>query len=98
MCFTPRLSTGCWVGGEDRSIHFDHIVQGQGASTALPIVALFFQKVFNDERLKDRAQYLGVDPTAKFEIPEQYADPCKSKGMRMGVDIQVEEGIDPLFE
>lgn len=44
MGFTPKLSTGCWVGGEDRSIHFDRTTDGQGASMALPIVGLFFKK------------------------------------------------------
>lgn len=51
MGFTPKLSTGCWVGGEDRSIHFDRTTDGQGASMALPIVGLFFKKVFADKRL-----------------------------------------------
>lgn len=98
MCFTPRLSTGCWVGGEDRSIHFDYIAQGQGASTALPVVALFFQKIFGDEVLQERADILGINPEDKFVIPEEYSDPCKSKSGRVSTNIQVEEGIDPLFE
>lgn len=37
MGFTPELVSGCWVGGEDRDIHFDSTALGQGASTALPI-------------------------------------------------------------
>lgn len=51
MGFTPKLSTGCWVGGEDRSIHFDRTSDGQGASMALPIVGLFLKKVFADKSL-----------------------------------------------
>ena len=35
--FTPTLVNGCWVGGEDRDIHFDNMQMGQGASMALPI-------------------------------------------------------------
>jgi penicillin-binding protein 1A len=52
MGLTPDLSAGCWVGGEDRSVHFDNMEQGQGAAMALPIWALFFQKVYADKTLK----------------------------------------------
>jgi penicillin-binding protein 1A len=48
---TPDLAAGCWVGGEDRSIHFDRTAEGQGASMALPIWGLFFQKVYADKSL-----------------------------------------------
>jgi len=27
MGFTPSLVSGCWVGGEDRSIHFDRLAE-----------------------------------------------------------------------
>ena len=30
MSFTPELVAGCWVGGEERSIHFDRMAYGQG--------------------------------------------------------------------
>lgn len=46
--FTPGLAVGCWVGGEDRAIHFDNPQMGQGANTALPIVGRFLEKVYND--------------------------------------------------
>ncbi|MBF1433917.1 MAG: transglycosylase domain-containing protein, partial [Prevotella nanceiensis] len=35
--FTPQLVSGCWVGGDDRDIHFDSTSMGQGATMALPI-------------------------------------------------------------
>lgn len=100
MCFTPRISTGCWVGGEDRSIHFDGLSRGQGANTSLPIVAIFFQKVYADEELQKRADALGVSPTLRFEIPEAFQDPCKSNNGRMSIEYveHEEQGIDPLFE
>lgn len=62
MCFTPSLVNGSWVGGEDRSIHFDNLAQGQGASMALPIGALYMQKVLSDSTL-------GYDPHEQFDIP-----------------------------
>ncbi|MGZ4158958.1 MAG: penicillin-binding transpeptidase domain-containing protein, partial [Bacteroidia bacterium] len=52
MGITPDLVSGCWVGAEDRSVHFDHGDQGQGAQMALPIWAKFMQKVYADKTLK----------------------------------------------
>ena len=60
--FTPSLVSGCWVGGEDRAIHFDSMAEGQGASMALPIFALYMQKVYADESL-------GYSVTDEFDIP-----------------------------
>lgn len=45
---TPDLVAGSWVGCEDRYIRFNSMQNGQGASTALPIWAKFFQKVYAD--------------------------------------------------
>lgn len=70
--FTPTLVSGAWVGGEDRSIHFDNMAQGQGAAMALPIVALYMQKVLADPTL-------GYNAEEEFDIPEWF-DPtigCK---------------------
>lgn len=49
---TPDLVAGAWVGGEDRSIHFNSTAEGQGAAMALPIWGKFFQKVYADKNLK----------------------------------------------
>lgn len=49
---TPELVAGCWVGGEDRSVHFNSMEHGQGASMALPIWGKFFSKVYADKTLK----------------------------------------------
>ncbi len=72
MGFTPSLVNGCWVGGEDRAIHFDSMAEGQGASMALPIWAIYMQKVLADEEL-------GYSSTEQFDIPDWF-DPnagCK---------------------
>ena len=72
MCFTPSLVSGTWVGGEDRGIHFDGMAEGQGASMALPICALYMQKIYADEEL-------GYSPNEQFDIPKWF-DPnegCK---------------------
>lgn len=85
--FTPQLVSGCWVGGEDRDIHFDRGQMGQGATMALPIWAIFMKKVYADRSL-------GIDPMAKFDLPEDY-NPC---GRKAEEDDFSENGIDEVFE
>jgi len=51
MGMVPNLATGVWVGGEDRSIHFAGIDKGQGATMALPIWALYYNKLYADPSL-----------------------------------------------
>lgn len=48
---TPDITTGVWVGGEDRQIRFASTALGQGANMALPIWALYMTKVYNDKSL-----------------------------------------------
>ena len=70
--FTPSLVSGVWVGGEDRSIHFDNMSAGQGANMALPIWSIYMQKVYANEEL-------GYTTDEQFDIPEWF-DPeagCK---------------------
>ena len=47
----PNLATGVWVGGEDRSIHFETIAYGQGATMALPIWANYMKACYADSTL-----------------------------------------------
>ncbi len=51
MGIVPDLTTGIWVGAEDRSVHFRTITLGQGANMALPIWALYMKKVYADPSL-----------------------------------------------
>lgn len=51
MGMVPNLVTGVWVGGEDRSVHFDTSAYGQGASMALPIWALYMKANYADKKL-----------------------------------------------
>lgn len=46
-----KLTTGVWVGGEDRCIHLRGFEYAQGARTAMPIWAYFMQSVFEDTEL-----------------------------------------------
>lgn len=63
MGVTPQLVSGCWVGGEHRSIHFRSIKYGQGAKMALPAWAYFMQEVYADTALHIQKQPITVDPT-----------------------------------
>lgn len=65
MGFTPSLVSGVWVGGEDRAIHFDNLAEGQGASMALPIYALYMQRVYRDSTL-------GYNEEEQFDIPDWF--------------------------
>ena len=68
---TPDLVAGCWVGGEDRSIHFNSTAEGQGASMALPIWGKFFVKVYADKTLKlskaDFTKPKNLDPMLEMD-------------------------------
>lgn len=48
---TPHLVAGCWVGGEDKFIHFRSMAYGQGARLAMPMWALFMKKILADTTL-----------------------------------------------
>ncbi len=48
----PNLSTGVWVGAEDRAVHFPDLNRGQGATMALPIWALYMKKCYADKDLQ----------------------------------------------
>lgn len=48
MGVTKDLIGGVWVGGEDRSIHFNSSATGEGSKTALPVFGIFMEKVYAD--------------------------------------------------
>lgn len=93
MGFTPSLVGGCWVGGEDRSIHFTRMSEGQGASMALPIYGLFMQKVYADKSL-------GYSETENFDIPARYSNPCQTATDEdvAGPTPDDTDGIDRIFK
>ena len=86
---TPTLVNACWVGGDDRDIHFNSMAMGQGASGALPIFALYMQQVYKNVRL-------GYHQDEVFDIPAGF-DPCPMGG---GVtdDSGGENDIEEIFE
>ena len=78
---TPELAAGCWVGGEDRSIHFNSITEGQGASMALPIWGKFFVKVYADKTIKlskaDFTKPKNLDPNLEMDCSKYDDQPLE---------------------
>lgn len=78
MGLTPELAAGCWVGGEDRSIHFNSMAEGQGATMALPIWGKFFSKVYADKTLKvSKGEFprpKNLDPNLELDCSKYDAD------------------------
>lgn len=73
MGYTPSLVNGCWVGGEDRDIHFDGMALGQGASMALPIVGIYLKNVFAHPEL-------GYTQDEQFDVPSTFDPNANCKG------------------
>ena len=59
----PNLTTGVWVGNEDRAAHFSSTLYGQGAAMALPIWGIFMDKCYKDTTLSVSKE--------SFERPEE---------------------------
>jgi penicillin-binding protein 1A len=75
VALSPNLVMVSWVGNDDHRIGFSNTTIGQGANSALPIVALFLQQ------LNDDSKYNAITK-AKFETPSAKviaALDCKSE-------------------
>ncbi|MBR9854052.1 MAG: penicillin-binding protein [Algicola sp.] len=88
MGMVPNLVTGVWVGGEERSIHFNRLAYGQGASMALPIWALYMKKNYANEEL-------GVSQDA-FEEPEDLSINIDCTKQQQGEKIDTDDDLDDL--
>ena len=85
---TPDLVAGAWVGGEEPTIHFDYMNEGQGAAMALPIYALFLKKVYADKTL-----HMNKGP---FEMPDGYVEPsgdCSMDDSDMATQNELSDGL-----
>lgn len=93
MGVAPRLVSACWVGGDDRDIHFDSMTYGQGASMALPIFGLYMKSIYADPSLP----YSQDD---QFDLPPEF-DPCNIEDDMRIVDDASNEAdkiIEQIFE
>jgi len=66
MGITPNLVGGVWSGWEDQAIHFETLGEGQGANMALPIMAIFLRKVYDDLQF-------GIMESDEFERPSGFS-------------------------
>ena len=83
MGMVPNLVTGVWVGGEDRSVHFNRTAYGQGATMALPIWALYMKQCYADEKL-------GISDEA-FKKPSNIAIVTDCDDYKQDSDENIEE-------
>jgi penicillin-binding protein 1A len=56
IAILPKLVIGSWVGADDPRMHFRSTALGQGAATALPIVAKFIGRANQDPELRSLMQ------------------------------------------
>ena len=81
MGITPDLVSGCWVGCEDRIVHFRTLELGQGARTAMPIWALYMKKVYGDNSLNiSKDNFVAPDDPLNVELDcGKYFQPGEEK-------------------
>ncbi len=86
MGVTRDLVGGVWVGGEDRSIHFDNLALGQGANMALPIWAIFMKKCYEDKKL-----HLSQE---EFEAPDNFNFDLNCKEDKVPTEDEMEKMME----
>lgn len=71
---TPSLVSGVWVGGEDRSIHFDGMGTGREPAWHYPYTGYICKRYME-------IRSWVILRTRILMIPPEYADPCSGGGM-----------------
>lgn len=79
---TPSLVSGCWVGCEDRAVHFRSMDLGAGSAMAMPIWAYYMQKVTAD--------------TSVFRIQHEFEIPKQPPSVEMNCDNYQKEDVKKL--
>ncbi len=72
MAMNPDMVVGSWVGFNDRQIKFRSSYWGQGAHTGMLVVGEFLERLQNDA-----PESLRLDPSRRFEEPENYKPPSR---------------------
>lgn len=96
MGVTPDLVSGAWVGCEDRSVHFREIKYGQGSRMAMPIWALYMEKVYADTTLDykkntkfpepDFAPTINLDCSIENFVPDVDSTEIVPDSLKTGVE------------
>ncbi|WP_245327444.1 transglycosylase domain-containing protein [Hymenobacter fodinae] len=95
MGITKDLVTGVWVGGEDRSIHFQGSQQGEGGRMALPIFGKYMEKVYRDP---DLGITMGPFPQPTVKISKKYNCISEAEPRRRRVEAVDTIVVDNLLE
>lgn len=88
MGITPELTTGVWVGCEDRSAHFRSLTLGQGANMALPIWALYMRQAYADSTLNLSME--DFEPPLTMEGIKLDCEKLERQADSLKVDMDVE--------
>lgn len=98
MGVTPKLVSGAWVGAEDRSVHFKTIKNGQGARMAMPIWALYMQKIYADSTLNYKKEKF-PEPKVKISINMDCTKEKSPKADSLkSVSDSLKTGIEDLYK
>lgn len=99
---TPKLVGGVWVGGDQRSIHFRSGVQGEASRVALPVYALFMEKLLADEEFKNYRKTFPKEPKETiiktYDCTPVYVQPdtTLSDSLDLEIDTTLPEAIDTI--
>ena len=79
--YTPQITAGAWVGGEDRHVHFNSTALGGGSNMALPIWGIWMKKCLADKTLH-------LSEASVFRSPqgETPSFDCETNGIFLGGD------------
>ena len=79
--YTPRITAGAWIGGEDRQIHFNSL---DGSRMALPIWGIWMKKCIA-AGIIDEKDVFTAPPGSSFSLD------CSSSGTFLGGNEDLEE-------
>ena len=82
--YTPKITAGAWIGGEDRQIHFNSL---DGSRMALPIWGIWMKKCLAAGILSDKDT---------FQAPANidFSLDCTSSGTFLGGDEDATEAVE----
>ncbi|HKL07215.1 MAG TPA: transglycosylase domain-containing protein [Bacteroidales bacterium] len=83
----PKIIVGTWVGGDSPVVRFRNAVYGQGAYSALPVCAYFFQDIFNDPTYN----YL---KTLSFNLPDSLKSAFDCNDFEESVKIRFKDVLE----
>lgn len=88
--YTPTITAGIWVGGEDRQVHFNSIALGGGSNMALPIWGLFMQKCLADGTV-------GISEEDRFSTAGNLEDSYNCAGLDYSESVATEKTKEDYY-